>query len=127
MRTPRRLILVLVLAMTLASIATGTALATRRGSTGARITFDPAQVVEGTQYQVKGTGFGANKWVSVGAYYSDTTWWASGVTDDHGRFSLTLTATRPGQVLHEAYQQGNSGRFRLKTSKTLTVDPAPAG
>jgi len=121
MRTPRRLIVVLVLATTLASIATGTAAAARRGATGAKITFDPAQVVQGTQYLVKGTGFSANTWVSVGAYYSDTTWWASGVTDDQGRFSLTLTATRAGQVLHEAYQQGKSGRFRLKTSATLTV------
>ncbi len=125
--TARRFIIVFAMATMLASVATGAAVAARRaaGPNGAKITFDPPTVVVGTQYRINGSGFRANTWVSVGAYYSDTTWWASGVTDDQGNISLSLVATRPGEILHEAYQQGRSGRFRLKTTATLSVNPAP--
>jgi hypothetical protein len=95
------------------------------GSTGARITFDPATAVVGQQYQVHGTGFAPNTWETVGAYYSDTTWWASAVTDGNGNFTVSFSATSAGKVLHEAKEQGNSGRLRLRASAYLTVNPAP--
>lgn len=121
--TTRSFIIVLAMATMLASVATGAAVAARSAAdpNGAKITFDPPTVVVGTQYRVNGSGFRANTWVSVGARYSDTTWWASGLTDDQGNISLTLTATSAGEILHDAYQQGRSGRFRLKTSATLSV------
>jgi hypothetical protein len=95
------------------------------GPNGGTLTFDPAAVTVGQQYQVNGSGFGAGVWVTVGAHYADTTWWNSQVTDGQGSFSLTFTATTSGQVSHEAYQQGNNGRVRLMTTATLSVAPAP--
>lgn len=100
------------------SNATGTG-----GSTGVKITFAPAAVVVGQQYQVNGSGFKPNTWVTVGAHYSDVTWWNSGVTDGQGKISLSFTATSAGQVYHEADQLGNNDRQRLMASATLTVSP----
>ena len=91
------------------------------GGSAATISFNPSPVVVGQQYQVNGSGFRANTWVTVGAHYSDTLWWNSGVTDDQGNVSLTFTATSAGQVYHEAQQMGNNDRLRLATSATLTV------
>jgi hypothetical protein len=93
-------------------------------STGAAIVFDPGTVVVGQQYQVKGSGFRANTWVTVGAHYSDTTWWSYGVTDSQGNISVTFTATSSGQIYHEAKEQGKNGRLRLAAYGTLTVNPA---
>src|SRR5947209_4102201 len=102
------------------------ALASRggKGSAGASIAFNPSQgVAVGAQYQVTVSGLRANSWVTVGAYYPDTTWWSSGVTDGNGNFSCTFTATGSGQILHEAKLQGHNGRVRLMASATLTVSP----
>lgn len=95
------------------------------GATGAAISFDPSSAVVGQQYRVNGTGFRPNTWVTVGAHFADTTWWNSKVTDSQGKFSLTFTATSPGQVLHEAKEMGRNNRLRLRASSTLTVNPAP--
>ena len=95
------------------------------GANGAAISFDPAQVAVGDQYRVNGSGFGADVWVTVGAYFSDTTWWNSQKTDSEGKFSLVFNATSPGQVYHEAKQQGNNNRLRLMATGTLSVAPAP--
>jgi hypothetical protein len=95
-----------------------------KGSSGASIAFNPSQgVVVGAQYQVTVSGLRANAWVTVGAYYPDTTWWSSGKTDGKGTFSCTFTATGSGQILHEAKLQGSNGRVRLVASATLTVSP----
>jgi hypothetical protein len=96
--------------------------APKGSSTGARLQFNPTTGVMGQQYTVTGSGFSANRWVSVGAHFSDTTWWASGQTDGQGRFSFTLTATSAGQIYHEAKEMGSNGRLRLKTSATFTVN-----
>jgi hypothetical protein len=120
-----------LLTATLSVALAGPALAARPGGggggggTGATITFDSTQVTVGMQYRVTGTGFKANTWVTFGAYYPDTTWWSSGVTDGQGNFAATFTATGSGQILHEAKEQGNNGRVRLMASATLTVNPAP--
>jgi hypothetical protein len=95
------------------------------GSNGATITFDQATVVVGQQYHVNGSGFSPNTWVTVGAHFSDTTWWNSQVTDGQGSFSLVFTATSSGQVYHEAKEQGNNARLRLMATATLSVSPAP--
>ena len=101
------------------------ALAARGGGggagTGATIAFDTSSAVVGQEYHVVGSGFKPNTWVTVGAHYSDTTWWNSQVSDAQGRISLSFTATSPGQVYHEAKQQGANGRLRLLATATLTV------
>ena len=117
------LALALVLAVVPAAVAGKPT--SRGGSTGAKITFAPAQATVGSQYTVSGTGFRPNTWVTVGAHFADTTWWNSKVTDGQGGFTLTFTATSPGQVLHEAKEMGKNGRLSLRTSATLTVNPAP--
>ena len=93
----------------------------RGAGTGASIAFDTSSAVVGQEYHVVGSGFKPNTWVTVGAHYSDTTWWNSQVTDAQGRISLSFTATSPGQVYHEAKQQGANGRLRLLATATLTV------
>lgn len=91
---------------------------------GASITFDSTYVTVGQTYRVNGSGFRPNTWVTVGAYYADTTWWNSQVSDAAGNISLSFTATSAGQVRHDAKQQGANGRLRLLASATLTVGPA---
>jgi hypothetical protein len=92
--------------------------------TSASLTFSSPAVVVGQQYQVTGSGFAPNTWVTVGAHFPDTTYWASQVTDGNGTLSLTFTATSAGQVYHEAQQLSNNGTtLRLKASATLTVNP----
>jgi hypothetical protein len=115
--------LISILAVTPAAVAgKGKGKGTRAGgSTRATISFSPAQTTVGSQYRVNGSGFRANTWVTVGAYFSDTTWWNSQKTDAAGKFSLLFTATSAGQIYHEAKQQGNGGRLRLMTTATLTV------
>jgi hypothetical protein len=93
------------------------------GATGASIAFAPTTVVVGQQYQVNGTGFKPDTWVTVGAHYADTTWWNSAKTDAQGRLSLAFTATSAGNIYHEAQQLGNNDRLRLVASATLTVGP----
>jgi hypothetical protein len=93
------------------------------GSTGASLTFAPAAVSLGQTYQVSGSGFSPNTWVSVGAHYADTTWWNSAQTDGQGHFSVTFTATTAGQIYHEADQLGNNDRMRFMTGATLSVSP----
>jgi hypothetical protein len=94
------------------------------GTTGASLTFSSPTVVVGQTYQVTGSGFAPNTWVTVGAHFPDTTYWASQVSDGTGHISLAFTATSAGQVYHEAQQLSNNGRtLRLKASATLTVTP----
>ncbi len=94
------------------------------GATGASITFSAATVVVGQTYQVTGSGFSPNTWVTVGAHFPDTTYWNSQITTGQGTFSLTFTATSAGQVYHEAQELSNNGTtLRLKASATLTVNP----
>ncbi len=117
-----------IAALVLAVAAIPTALAgkggnTASGSTGASLTFAPAAVSLGQPYQVNGSGFKPNTWVTVGAHFLDTTWWNSAQTDGQGNISLTFKATSAGQVYHEAQQMGNNGRLRLMTGATLTVSP----
>jgi hypothetical protein len=93
-------------------------------TTGASLKFSSPTVVVGQQYQVTGSGFAANTWVTVGAHFPDTTYWASQVTDGSGNLNLTFTATSAGQVYHEAKQLSNNGTtLRPKASATLTVNP----
>jgi hypothetical protein len=92
------------------------------GSTGARLSFDPPAGTVGQQYHVNGSGFSPNTWVTVGAHYSDTTWWASGQTDNSGGFSFTLTATSAGLISHEAKEMGRNGRLRLRATATYSVN-----
>jgi hypothetical protein len=94
------------------------------GATGALITFDRAQVMVGETYHVNGSGFRPNTWVTVGAYFADTTWWNSQITDGSGRFSLAFTASSAGSIYHEAKERGNNGRLRLRATATLTAYPA---
>ena len=105
----------------------GTAFAAKggqRGSSGASISFDTAgDVTVGTSYTVVGSGFRADTWVTVGAHYPDTTWWASGKTDASGSIRLVLTASSAGEILHEAKEVTNSGRLRLMDTATLSVAP----
>ena len=117
-RTARRSRLAIVgiaALMILSVVVSGSALAAPGGSGGkSSISFsmNPHAVV-GQQYEVRGTGFTPNTWVTVGGYYADTTWWASGITDGLDTFRLTLTATGTGEILHEAKEQMNNGRLRL--------------
>jgi len=115
------LALVAVLAVAPAAVAGKGKGAPAGGSTGAKISFSSAQTTVGSQYRVNGSGFRANTWVTVGAYFSDTTWWNSQKTDSQGNFSLLFTATSAGQVYHEAKEQAKSGRLRLMATATLTV------
>ena len=64
-------------------------------------------------------------WVTVGAHFADTTWWNSQLTDAAGRFSLEFKATSPGEVVHEAKEQGTSGRLRLRATAVLHAYPVP--
>jgi hypothetical protein len=95
------------------------------GATGAVITFDRPEVMVGEAYQVNGSGFRPNTWVTVGAHFADTTWWNSQITDGSGSFSLAFTATSSGSIHHEAKERGNNGRLRLRATATLTAYPAP--
>ena len=88
------IVFVLMLAVSPAAVA-GKAPRGGGGSTGAVITFNPASTTLGSQYTVNGSGFRPNTWISVGAHFTDTTWWNSKVTDSQGKFSLTFTATSP--------------------------------
>jgi hypothetical protein len=123
----RSLLLLLVLSVAVAAPAVaerggkGNGHGGAGGGTGAAIVFDPAQVALGATYQVKGSGFKPNTWVTVGAHYADTTWWTSGVTDGQGGFSLTMTARSPGEIMHEASEMTRNGQFRFKASASLTV------
>jgi len=92
------------------------------GATAANITFAPTSVAVGQQYQVNGSGFRPNAWVTVGAHYADTTWWNYQMTDGQGKFSLTFTATTAGQIYHEAKEQDNQ-KLRVMATGTLTVNP----
>ena len=95
----------------------------RGGPSRGSLAFSSDHVVVGADYQVAGSGFPANTWVSVGARFG-TTYWGSGVTDGSGRFSFTFSAESAGQIVHDAYTQGNNGSWRLATSATATVDAA---
>src|SRR5919108_25835 len=108
--------LILVLAVVPAAVAA-------KGGHGndASIAFSSASVSVGQQYQVNGSGFKPNTWVTVGAHFADTTWWNSQVTDGQGNFSLAFTASSAGQIYHEAKERGNNGRLRLRASGTLSV------
>ena len=114
------LALVAVLAASPAAVA-GKGKPTPGGSTGPKMTFSPASTTLGSQYRVNGSGFSANTWVSVGAHFSDTTWWGSMKTDGTGKFSLLFNATSRGQIYHEAKEQGRNGRLRLVSTATLSV------
>jgi len=100
------------------------ALAAKRGATGATITFNPTTVAVGQTYQVNVSGLRPNTWGNVGAYYisSDAAYWCSGTSDSAGSFSCTFTAEKAGTILHEAYQK-NHNRYRLQASAYLTVSP----
>lgn len=113
-----------VAAIFLALALVPVALASKGGGSGGRgpaITFDPPTAVVGQQYTVHGTGFTPNAWETVGAYYADTTWWASAIADSHGSFTVTFTATSAGRVLHVEKEQGSNGKLRERASATLTV------
>lgn len=116
----RMLALVAVLALAL-SLSISSAVAARSGTTEATITFDRSQVMVGETYHVNGSGFRPNTWVTVGAHFPDTIWWNSQITDAQGRFSLAFKATSAGQIYHEAKEQGNSGRLRLRATGMLTA------
>jgi hypothetical protein len=119
-----------VVALLVAVMIVPAALAAKGGGggggagTGASITFNPTAAVVGQEYLVVGSGFRPNTWVTVGAHFSDTTWWNSQISDAQGKISLSFTATRPGQVYHEAKQQGQNGRLRLLATATLAVNPS---
>ena len=95
------------------------------GTRGATVTFDPAPVVAGQQYQVKVSGLGANAWVTVGARFPfpETTHWCSKWTDGAGNYSCTFTALEPGSIVHDVYQMGNNDRLSFRASGTLTISP----
>ena len=116
----RILALAAVLALAL-SLSISSAVAARSGTTEAKITFDRSQVMVGETYHVNGSGFRPNTWVTVGAHFPDTIWWNSQITDAQGRFSLAFEATSAGQIYHEAKEQGNSGRLRLRATGMLTA------
>jgi hypothetical protein len=117
-----------VVALILALLIVPAALAAKGGGggggSGATIEFAPSSVVVGDEYRVVGSGFRPNTWVTVGAHFSDTTWWNSQISDAQGNISLSFTATSPGRVDHEAKQQGQNGRLRLLATATLTVSPS---
>lgn len=96
------------------------------GGGGATFTFDLTAVVVGQQYQVSVSGLGPNAWVTVGAHFPwpETAYWCSKWTDNTGNWTCTYTAMAAGDILHDAYQMGNNGSFRLKGSATLTVSSA---
>ena len=129
-RTPVISRIAVVVALALALMLVPGALAGKGGpkgggtGSGASIAFDSTYVTVGQTYRVNGSGFRPNTWVTVGAYYADTTWWNSQVSDAAGNISLSFTATSAGQVRHDAKQQGANGRLRLLASATLTVGPA---
>lgn len=119
----RLLALVAVVALAL-SLSISSAVAGGKGSTGsvgAQIMFDRSDVKVGETYHVSGSGFRPNTWVTVGAYFPDTTWWNSQLTDAQGRFDLAFTATSAGQIYHEAKEQGNNTRLRVRATGMLTV------
>ena len=116
----RILALFAVMALAL-SFSISSAGAARNGTTEAQITFDRSQVMVGETYHVSGSGFRPNTWVTVGAHFPDTTWWNSQKTDAQGRFYLAFKATSAGQIHHEAKEQGNSGRLRLRATGMLTA------
>jgi len=89
----------------------------------ASISFNSTTVAVGQQYQVNLHGFTPNTWVSVGAHYSDVTWWGSGVTDANGNISLAFTATSAGQIYHEAKEMQANDSFKLRGTATLNVSP----
>jgi hypothetical protein len=113
--------------VTLVALVAGPAAAggrgnTRGGSSGT-LRFSSDHIVAGSAYQVIGTGFRPNTWVSVGARYG-TTYWGSGVTNGNGDFAFTFTAHEAGSIVHDAYEQGNNGRWRLVSTATLTTYPS---
>jgi len=122
----RKMFIVVTLVAVVAIVA-GPATASGRGNTrggsSGSLRFSSDHVVAGSEYQVIGTGFRPNTWVSVGARYG-TTYWGSGVTNGNGDFALTFTAQESGSIVHDAYEQGNNGRWRLMSSATLTTYPS---
>jgi hypothetical protein len=116
------IMLVFVLAVVPAAVGKGSASIAFSSATAAAGQASPAVAV-GQQYQVNASGFKPNTWVTVGAYYSDTTWWNSGVTDGNGNISLTFTATSAGQIYHVAKEMGSKDALRTRATATLTVTP----
>lgn len=96
-----------------------------RGGHGhdASLTFSPASVSVGEQYQVNASGFKPNTWVTVGAHFPDMTWWNSGITDGQGDISLTFKATSAGQINHEAKEMAPNDSLHLRATATLMVNP----
>ncbi len=91
-------------------------------SAGASTSSSATALSVGQQYQVNGSGFKPNTWVTVGAHYSDMTWWNSGITDSQGNFSFTFNATSSGQIYHEAKEMQNNDSFRVRAEATLSVN-----
>jgi hypothetical protein len=125
MNHARRFVMVFAVSTILSVVVTtGTGVAgASGGSAGAKLSFNPVSVVVDGQYWVNGSGFRPNSWVTVGAYYADTTWWTSGRANDQGHIHLgPLTATSSGQILHVAKSLNEkTGRMRLLATATLTV------
>lgn len=92
------------------------------GKPQASILFSPNPATVGTDYTVSGTGFGANKWVTVGATYGEWPYWVSVITDGNGNFIVTHQARSAGQIYHEVKEQRNNGSLVLKATGTLTVN-----
>lgn len=93
-----------------------------KGKPQASILFSPNPATVGSQYTVSGTGFTANKWVTVGATYEAWTYWSSAVADGSGNFIVTHDARSPGQIYHVVKEQRNNGSLVQKATGTLTVN-----
>lgn len=118
------LLLVLVLAVVPAAIGKGGAsISFSTATVSAAPQTSAATVAVGQTYQVNASGFKPNTWVTVGAYYADTTWWNSGVTDANGNISLTFTATSAGQIYHVAKEMTSKDALRVRATATLDVTP----
>jgi hypothetical protein len=116
--------LVVVLAVVPAAVGKGGAtISFSAASVSVGQQSSPATVAVGQQYQVHASGFKPNTWVTVGAYYSDTTWWNSGVTNANGEISLTFTATSAGQIYHVAKEMTSRDALRVRATGTLNVTP----
>jgi len=123
--TRRTLIVRFVLATLVLALVAAPIAAAGKGGHGhdASITFNPATVAVGQQYQVNLSGFSPKTWVTVGAYYPDTTWWNSGITDANGNISLTFNATSAGQIYHVAKKMQPNNSVKLRAAATLSVSP----
>jgi hypothetical protein len=87
----------------------------------------PAKIQTGTPYDIRGTGFAANRAIAVSLTGGGTKLNVSIQSDAKGGFSLRLAAAYGEQGTYSVSAQGGKGKARCvaKATYTVTLGPSP--